>query len=66
MALIKKQDLVKMNAQDITAKIKELKFELARSHVTAHRATSKTKEIKRTVARLMTRRASTIREAPQK
>ena len=26
MALIKKQDLVKMNAQDITAKIKELKF----------------------------------------
>ncbi len=66
MALIKRQDISKMNINEVTARLKELKLELAKAHVTAHRATAKTKEIKRTVARLMTRLVSIQLEASQK
>ncbi len=66
MALIKRQDIAKMNDTEVTSRLKELKLELAKAHVTAHRATAKTKEIKRTIARLMTRRASTQLEAYKK
>ena len=54
MALIRKQDLKKMSKQEKETKLKELKHELVRSKVTAHKATSKTKEIKRTIARILT------------
>lgn len=63
MALIKKQDLAKMNTTELSTKLKDLKLELTRSHVAAHRATAKTKEIKRTIARIMTRLSSTQQEA---
>src|SRR3989338_4175835 len=66
MALIKKQDISKMNINEATTRLKELKLELAKAHVTAHRATAKTKEIKRTVARLMTRLMSIQMGASQK
>ncbi len=66
MALIKRQDISKMNISEVTTRLKELKLELTKAHVTAHRATAKTKEIKRTIARLMTRRASIQPEASQK
>ncbi len=66
MALIKRQDLAKMNHEDMVTRLKELKLELAKAHVAAHKATAKTKEIKRTVARLMTRLRSQHKEASQK
>ena len=66
MAIIKRQDLAKMHATDMVARLKELKLELTKANVTAHRATAKTKEIKRTVARLLTRLATIQREASQK
>jgi len=65
MALIKKNDLKKMSPQEKSAKIKELQFELVMSQVTAKKASAKTKEIKRTVARLTTMMNSQMREAPK-
>lgn len=53
MALIKLSDIKKMNSQDKKDKIKELKLELIKSHVTAN-TNMKTKEIKRAIARLIT------------
>ena len=54
MALIKKADLKKMNFQEIDSKLKELKMELIKSNATAQKSGAKTKEIKRTIARLLT------------
>lgn len=54
MTLLRMKDVIKMDAKDRQAKIQELKFSLVKSQVTAHKATSKTKEIKRALARLLT------------
>jgi ribosomal protein L29 len=48
------KDVVKMDAKERQAKMQELRFSLVKSQVTAHKATAKTKEIKRTLARLLT------------
>ncbi len=54
MAIIKKKDLQKMNVSDAEAKLKDLKFELIKANVTANKSRAKTKEIKRTISRLLT------------
>lgn len=56
MAILKSKDIKKMNAEELEAKLKELKFELIRGGATANRAASKTKELKRALARLYTYR----------
>ncbi len=62
MAIIRKQDIIKMNQQERESKMKELEFELVKAQVTAHKATAKTKEIKRTLARLITLNTSNIQQ----
>jgi large subunit ribosomal protein L29 len=54
MAIIRKNDLKKMNKTEMQNKLKELKLELAKAGVSANKASAKTKELKRTVARLLT------------
>jgi ribosomal protein L29 len=55
MAIIKMKDISKMNEKDIEEKIKELKMELIKNRVgTSKGGKIKTREIKRTIARLLT------------
>ena len=54
MALLRMRDIEKLSAQERQAKRKDLRFELVRSQVTANKASAKTKEIKRALARLNT------------
>ncbi len=54
MALLKYKDIGKMAQKDLEEKLKELKFSLTKSNVTANKANAKTKEIKRAIARLIT------------
>ncbi len=54
MTLLRMKDVIKMDVKDRESKIQELRFALSKSQVTAHKATSKTKEIKRALARLLT------------
>ena len=54
MAILRAKDIRNMNQKDIENKISELKFELVRGNVTANRVNAKTKEIKRTISRLIT------------
>ncbi len=54
MAILKSKDIKKMSASEIEEKIKQLKFELIKGSTTANRAQSKTKELKRALARLYT------------
>lgn len=54
MAIIKKKDISKMSKDERDTKIKELKLELVKGSVAANKTNAKTKEIKRTIARLMT------------
>lgn len=54
MAIIKLTDIKKMTKQEIESKLKDLRLELVKGSVTANKANAKTKEIKRTIARLIT------------
>ncbi len=54
MALLKSDDIRKMNKKDREEKLKELKLELVKANVTANKVSAKTKEIKRAIARLIT------------
>jgi len=55
MAIIKLKEIKKMNSKEIEDKIKELKMELIKEKVSAAKGGKlKTKEIKRTIARLLT------------
>ena len=54
MALIRKSDLKKMSPPERITKLKELRLEIVTANVTAKKATAKTKEIKRAIARLTT------------
>ena len=54
MANLKFKDIIKMNKNEIKEKLKELRFELIKAHVTANKTNAKTKEIKRAIARLLT------------
>ncbi len=54
MAILKTKDIKKMNPKEREDKIKELKFELIRAGIAANKGNAKTKEIKRTISRLIT------------
>src|SRR3972149_1401614 len=54
MALLRTRDILKMAEKERVEKLKELKFELVKSGVTANKANAKTKEIKRAISRLIT------------
>ena len=54
MAVLKARDAWKMDAKERKERLKELRFELVKSNVTANKSRAKTKEIKRAIARLLT------------
>ncbi|MBS3080707.1 50S ribosomal protein L29 [Candidatus Pacearchaeota archaeon] len=55
MAILKKQDIKKMNEKERNEKIKELQMELIKERVALQKGGKiKVKEIKRTIARLLT------------
>lgn len=55
MAILKSKDIIKMNVQEKEEKLKELRFELIKANVTANKSGKiKIKEIKRTIAKLLT------------
>lgn len=66
MAILKFKEIRKMDVKSREEKLKELKFELTKSNVTANKANAKTKEIKRAIARLLTFNKSNIEELKTK
>jgi len=54
MAILKAKDIAKMNMAEIDEKKKELSLELVKSRIATKKAGKGTREIKRTIARLMT------------
>ena len=54
MAILRYNDITKMSEKERAEKLKELKLELVKAGVTAHRTNAKTREIKRAIARLLT------------
>jgi len=54
MAIIKVEDIKKMNHEEKNAKIKELKMELIKSNVTAQKSNGKARQIRKALARLHT------------
>ena len=55
MANIKAKDILKMSKEDIKKKMEELRIELVKARVSASKAgSSKVREIKRLIARLLT------------
>jgi len=65
MAVLKIKDAKSLNEEARVSKIKELRFELVKANVTAHKASAKTKEIKKALARLLTLRIKQ-QEVPSK
>jgi len=54
MTRLKTKDIKKMSKEEQNKKMEELKFELVKSKVSAGKGSSKTKEIKKTIARILT------------
>ena len=55
MAILKNKDISKMSENEIKTKIKDLKMELLKGQVSANKGgKTKTREIKKTIARLLT------------
>ncbi|VVB83198.1 50S ribosomal protein L29 [uncultured archaeon] len=54
MTRLKSKDITKMNSDEKMKKIEELKFELVKSKGNAQKGSAKTKEIKKTIARILT------------
>lgn len=54
MAILRYKDITKMPEKERADKLKELKMELVKAGVTAHRTNAKTREIKRAIARILT------------
>jgi ribosomal protein L29 len=54
MAIIKLKELKGMDAKARNAKLDELRFELVKARVGSQKASAKTKEIKRVIARILT------------
>ena len=67
MATIKIKEIEKMSEKEKVKKLKELKMELVKSQVSAAKTgSSKTKEIKKVIARILTVNNSKKREALKK
>lgn len=56
MAILRTKDIEKMSGKERMEKFKDLKMELVRANVSANRTSSKTKELKRAISRLLTMR----------
>jgi len=56
MAILRTKDIEKMSGKERMEKLKDLKMELVRANVSANRTSSKTKELKRAISRLLTMR----------
>ena len=54
MAILKSKEVAKMDVKAREEKLKELRMEFVKAHVTANKSGAKTKEIKRAIARLLT------------
>lgn len=54
MALLKMSEIKKMDGKERKEKLKELRLELIRSNVGSNKTNTKSKEIKRAIARLIT------------
>jgi len=55
MAILKSKDIAKMSEKEINEKIKDLKIELIKEKINLNKGgKTKVKEIKKTIARLMT------------
>lgn len=54
MTRLKTKDIQKMNKEERNKKMEELKFELVKSKGNATKGAAKTKEIKKTIARILT------------
>jgi ribosomal protein L29 len=55
MPRLKSKDIISLSKEDKEKKLKELKLELVKAKISASKAgTSKVKEIKRTIARILT------------
>ena len=54
MAIVRAKDAARMDAKARAEKLKDLRMELVKSCVAAHKTTAKTKEIKRAIARILT------------
>jgi ribosomal protein L29 len=54
MTRLKTKEIQKMNNEEKMKKIEELKLELVKSRVNAAKGSSKSKEIKKTIARILT------------
>jgi ribosomal protein L29 len=54
MVLLRSKDIIKMDEKERTNKLKDLRMELVKANVAANKTNSKTKEIKRAIARLIT------------
>lgn len=55
MAILKAKDILNMSEQEMEKKTKELKTELIKNKINAHKSGKiKVKEIKKTIARLLT------------
>lgn len=66
MSLLKARDIAKMTREEINTHLAELELELVKAHVAARKQAAKTKELKRTIARCMTRLRTAQQEAQQK
>ena len=54
MAILRMNDIEKLGSKEIKEKLKDLKIELMKAALPAHRTNAKTKEIKRAISRLIT------------
>ena len=54
MPILKSKDIKKMSQEERRKKLKELKLELVKSKVNSSKTGSKTKEIKKIIARILT------------
>lgn len=66
MALLRAKDIHKMTNEERATKINEFKLALIKGSVTANKAAAKTREIKRTIARLKTIKHSAKAEVKKK
>ena len=54
MAILKSKDIKKMPEKEIQEKLQDLKMELVKTKISKEKGKMQTKEIKRTIARLLT------------
>ncbi len=55
MAILRSKDVAKMGDKEREEKLKDLRLELIKANVTANKTNAKTKEIKKAIARILTR-----------